>query len=777
MVLSAILIPVLLVLTAFVYDGGTWFTHKRQLQNRADAAALAAGYQLGIDWPACDGDATTKLAAETRIDNAARQYAGDPEKAGALSLHNTELTDQNRVNVEVNSKAPGGHVDPGTSWNDLGVGGLGPCDDQTTPDRFSPLASVETPAHWVDVGVRERDQRSLFGMFGVDLFRNEAHARVEMKTVAAGKGFLPLAIPDQIIAQAEIRYYRYCPGESPVQIGQPITLQPLADGSGGSNDYQPGGGSSLWGPTTGNQKNGDPTGVQLTLPEEKTCGGNYIPIRAEVRVAGVEKNVIDIDAAGYNGPSGCALLALQRYADCWSELSEIRLDKENPKSEPWFHEVVLSTGTGGCAPDAYFARLPVTDPPTTSCSFSASVKVNWNGYGTTPPAGRICTISVGGTTTDSAGCVSGVFNFSASDSALGRSDLTVTWDCTDQDPKFPGNPSKRIQCPGAAGPTPIKIRSQFLGNRANSSLVTLVRTSRNAQAPGGNPGAPMDWYPAPQGSTEDITIYPTVGLESALYVGQHRTLRAPHCKNGTNSNNCDLDTSSPGDSQSIDCEPGGGTGGQGHDFGLFANGCRPWYDSNTFKDTNWWPCPGSLSYNIANPAASTPPNGTNTPWHCVVKAPGFSPNVISDGIAAAIGNCRDVKSNSCNKYDCVNPNYYDPTNADEWSLQGGKPSPRVIFIFVVPYGAYKNTGPQETIPLLTFAAFYVTGWSGQGGSGKNPCEDSKNLPDPDAIVDEDTKGGDIAGYFVGYTMPDAPGDPHSVCVHDQLKPCTPVLVR
>ena len=782
MVMSAILIPVLLVLTAFIYDAGTWFTHKRQLQNRADAGALAAGYQLGIDWPACDGSAATKLLAETRVDNAARQYAGDPEKAATLSLHNTELTEQNRINVEINSNADGGlpgRVDPDTSWNDPAGSGLGPCDAQTRTDRFSPLPN----ARYVDVGVRERDQNTLFGMFGVNLFRNEAHARVEMKTVAAGKGFLPLAIPDQIIAQAEIRYYRYCEGESPVQIGQPITLQPLGDGTGSSNNYQVISGSSLWGPTVGNEKNGDPTGVPLTLPEEKTCGGNYIPIRAEVRVAGVEKKVIDIDNAAYNGPSGCTALALQKYADCWSQLSEIRLDKENPKTEPWFHEVALSTSSGGCNPDPYFARVTGA---TTSCSFSASVKVNWNGYGSSPPAGRICTIGVGGTTTQSPDCVSGVFSFSGSDSTLGRSDLTVTWNCTDQDPKFPGNPSKRIQCPGVAGATSVNIRSQFLGNRANSSLVTLVRTSQNPQAPGGGPGAPIDWYPAPQGSTQDITVYPTVGLESALYVGQHRVLRAPHCKGGTNSNNCDLDTSSPGDSQSIDCEPGGGTGGQGHDFGLFANGCRPWYDGNDFDSTNnWWPCPGSLSYNIANPLASTPPNDTNFPWQCVVKAPGFSPNVISDGIATAIGNCMPghIQSNSCNKYQCINPNYYDQANPDEWSLQGGKPSRRVIFIFVVPYGAYKFTGPQETIPLLTFAAFYVTGWSGSGGSGKNPCEDPKNLPpNPDPTgpapsVDEDTQGGDIAGYFVGYTMPDAPGDPHSVCVHDQLKPCTPVLVR
>src|SRR5262245_26553999 len=100
MVITAILVPVLLVLSALIYDGGTWFTHKRQLQNRADAGALAAGVQYTTVWPACgSSDAATKLAAANSLDDAARQYAGDPDEAGTLALHNTELTDQNRINV------------------------------------------------------------------------------------------------------------------------------------------------------------------------------------------------------------------------------------------------------------------------------------------------------------------------------------------------------------------------------------------------------------------------------------------------------------------------------------------------------------------------------------------------------------------------------------------------------------------------------------------------------------------------------------------------------
>ena len=44
--LSAILIPVFIVLTAMVVDVGQWYTHKRQLQTRADAGALRSRHRV-----------------------------------------------------------------------------------------------------------------------------------------------------------------------------------------------------------------------------------------------------------------------------------------------------------------------------------------------------------------------------------------------------------------------------------------------------------------------------------------------------------------------------------------------------------------------------------------------------------------------------------------------------------------------------------------------------------------------------------------------------------
>ena len=131
--------------------------------------------------------------------------AAIPQAAG--TLRNTEVTEQTRVNVEINAPpALAGDVGQDTSWNDPGVvGGLGPCDPHPA-DTISPNPN----SIWTQVGVRERNQRSLFGMFGVDLLNNRAHARVELQPALAGKGFIPVAVPEQDIRQAQIRYYREC---------------------------------------------------------------------------------------------------------------------------------------------------------------------------------------------------------------------------------------------------------------------------------------------------------------------------------------------------------------------------------------------------------------------------------------------------------------------------------------------------------------------------------------------------------------------------------------
>jgi hypothetical protein len=736
-VLTALLVPfVFLVLVALIVDTGIWFTHKRQLQNRADAGALAAGVQYAANWAACS-DPASKATVATAIDAAARQYAGDPT---APTQYNTEVTDDGnysptpRINVEINSNAAGGRVDPDTSWNDPGGSNRGPCDPQVG-DAFSPPG-----AHYVDVGVRESDQRTFMGMWGLNLLRNEAHARVQLQSAAAGNGFLPVGVPDTIIKQAQIRYYRECGPGAPLLLAT-VNLNPL------DAAYQTVSGTTLWGPTLNNVSGGTPTGITLNMPESTACPGDYIPVSTEVRVAGVVPSVVDV-----NDPGGCSYLQSARFADCWSRVSNIRDFKDNPQTQPWFQEVTLNGGASGdlCRPDVTFAR-PAND---TDCDYTVSVSVNWNGLAT-GLKGKNFTMSIGGDQLTPPngpnGSPNGVWASSglSNNDVIGRSDLMLTWTCN-SGPNG-GGPS--------CGGTSIPVQSLYLGDEASAGVLTMVRTSGTAQASGGQVPGAMQWFRA-QPTAQMITVYPTVGLESSLYAGLHKVLRLA----GAQSN------------QSLDCEPA--TGGQGHDFQMFYTGCDPWYAPNTFSGPPWWLAPNPPGHCPDKNGILAEPNDQGHRWQCVIKAPGFSPNVIGDGIASAIGNCANVNNNSCNQYACTNFNYYDPAKPNQWALGTGQPSPRVVFLFIAPYGAFKNTGSQEGLPVLDFAAFYITGWRGSGGAGQNPCEGT----DPDgggpAKPDETATGkGSIMGYFVNYALPNAPGDPGSICVIGQLRPCVPVLVR
>jgi hypothetical protein len=747
-VLAAFLIPlVFMVLVAIVVDTGTWYTHKRQLQNRADAGALAAGVQYLSDYARCaSDDAAIRLAAANRLDASARQFAGDPQQAAPL--HNTEVTEQTRINVEINSNAPSGRAEPDTSWNDPAGDGLGPCDRHAVGAPFSP-----GNVYYVDVGARERDQPSLFGMFGVNLFRNEGHARVALFSAEAGKGFLPIALPDQNIVQAQLRYYRECGAGAPVLLAK-VTLNPLASA------YQTVSGTTLWGKTVGDLPagatgGGIPTNITLSMPASTACGADdYIPISTEIRLAGVDSTIIDID-----DPTTCAQLIAARFADCFSRVSNIRDFKDNPKTQPWIQEVTLDGGLTGdlCSPDVLFSR-----PGGTNCRYTVAVSIDWNSLAT-GHTGKDFTVTVGGDSLTSPngnnGSPNGVWTSGglSNNNVAGRSDLMLSWSC-------------KPNCGSGSYP----IQSLFLGNATNAGVLSLVRTSGTAQAAGGQPGNPLQWYRAGNGS-EDVSVYPTVGLDSSFYIGQKRVLRLPKCKTGNaDTNNCDLDTGSPTNSQSVDCEPA--TGGQGHDFQMFLTGCDPTYTDNGWA-APWWT------------SSSSPPPGycpTLTdmvslaqPYQCVPKAPGFSPGVIADGIAAAIGNCEKIQNNSCSKYVCTNPNYYDP-GTKTWAQPTTGESPRIVYLFIVPYGSYKNTGPQDGLPILDFAAFYVTGWDPQGnGNGNgNPCNtiNSASYP-PGARNDETVASGGVVGYFVRSAMPDVPGDPTQECDPTKLRPCVPVLVR
>jgi hypothetical protein len=79
------------------------------------------------------------------------------------------------------------------------------------------------------------------------------------------------------------------------------------------------------------------------------------------------------------------------------------------------------------------------------------------------------------------------------------------------------------------------------------------------------------------------------------------------------------------------------------------------------------------------------------------------------------------------------------------------------------------------VPVMRFAAFYITGWTGQGGGNENPC---LSLP-PDQNPDEmPTNPAEIVGRFINYVdLPSDGGESEEECDFTALDPCVAVLVE
>jgi Flp pilus assembly protein TadG len=162
LVLAAVTLPIFLLICALVVDAGNWFTHKRQLQNRADAGALAAGVEYLSQLQSCQ---TNPSGAGDAIADAAKRYAGDPDAAGPK--YNQEITNDDDLLVAINR----------TTFADSDGN---PCDDHAAnpDDTISPNGGV-----WTDVKVRESNIGTLFRAFGINLPSISARARVEVNQI------------------------------------------------------------------------------------------------------------------------------------------------------------------------------------------------------------------------------------------------------------------------------------------------------------------------------------------------------------------------------------------------------------------------------------------------------------------------------------------------------------------------------------------------------------------------------------------------------------------
>ena len=776
--MAAVMIPVFLLLTALVVDVGNWFTHDRQLQNRADAAAFAAGVEYAKNWKSCvySGTDATLLAAKAQtaqeIADAARQYAGNPEASdyagGVLpaTLRNTEIADQTKLDVVINSG--NANYDDDTDYTDGPTGVTAtPCYNHpagTDPDGLSPSGG-----HWTDVKVKERDLPSLFRTLGLGIGRAGGRARVDIRPAISGNRFLPLAVPNNLITKVQIRYYNEClPNNRVLLAKHDLAPLPVADQGG----FAAAGGGMLWGlPVPGsNPPVGDKSlSFSLALPSYIPACGAYLPVGVEVRLA--SENV-DIDTPL------CGVLLASRFADCFSRISQIRVWNDgNADSQVRIGNVKLLGGCGQ-ASDGYFGPLPTG---ATDCPYDVSAEIDW-GTRDNPPnnvAGNF-QVSANGTplTLVSWNTPNGTAIYASSGGAFtappGITNVSISVAWADNNPLHSWGGAPCLDPPGPLR-NPCRYNATELAHRTwvgtfgNAGATALVRTSTSSFV-GNLPGPPFDNIAT--GGT-NVSVFPTIGVRSVLKTGLYTTLR--------------LDD--PQANQTLQCDP---DWAQGQEFSAFRYGCKPWYGVNPFTNGQWWnattrTCPPDgqwFSYSDLGQGFGV--NSSTNPWRCVLTAPGMSVGQVGDNIAVATQNCDNINNNSCQQFACNYEGNYDGKPGSPngwWPNNADSRYPRVVNLFIVPYQSTKGlTGAGDEIPVLGFASFYVMDWTGSNGSQSDPCPDRTwdhdgNASTPQISMPAAPRGA-ITGVFVeAVDYEPGPVDQNATCVEGQLIPCRVTLVR
>src|SRR5215210_3188714 len=238
----------------------------------------------------------------------------------------------------------------------------------------------------------------------------------------------------------------------------------------------------------------------------------------------------------------------------------------------------------------------------------------------------------------------------------------------------------------------------------------------------------------PQGTTRNLVV--KIGL-------------TPDLKNAQTVNDPIVSLRVVGGSQNqtLDCEP---PGYQPSDpVGMsktrladeLAFGCAPRYTQN--RGT---PCPSGANELWASPE----------PWNCVALQTGSSTNQVPQGL-----NLRILGSEK--PATCTSPNRWSQfPNIDPGD-------PRVLNVFVTPYGAFDGSG-NNTVPVIRFGTFYITGWTAQGGGFRNPCQGNGDDPVPN------NDAGNIVGHFIKYVVAlNDGGASDQPCDPSGFEPCVAVL--
>lgn len=596
------------------------------------------------------------------------------------------------------------------------VGGPGPDD------------TVEGPActaEMVDVKATEANLPLFLGV--IPRFLNmsllpaiNAHARVEIRSESTSRGALPVGVPDVNPVAGLATFVDDSTGgalsgctDSASGVALPSCTVPLVRGTTLSN------GVVLW----------DSTGSVATVPIGVTNVG--------VRIALAGTTLCNLTAspqcaAGMSAASGSALCN-QVLVTCYeagsaTSLVRIRGWSNTPSgaqpNPPQARSVQLTPGTG-CS-DPYFSSDKEACPnvrisATIDSGALAKSSVLITAFGGTCP-NKGCTL------TNTSGNV-----WTSGDIGIGTTGgvvpFTLKWEEQSGSVTGLGTCSKTGSnpCKGTFAPDPM--RRSYIASDALSGPIKLLQVwNYDAGAPG------TFWADSFQRDASPNTHKLVIKLGITASLGNAQSVSDPIVA---------LRVIGGSQNQSLDCDPN-----YSNLYQELANGCRPTYAKNTGT-----PCPGNASALWGSPQ----------PWPCVAVQTGNATNQVPRGLnLRVLGN---EKPNACPAAGQFGHN--------NWSMFPNLPAgdPRIIHVFLTPFGSFSGSG-STTVPVVNFATFYLTGWTGQGSGFNNPCQGNGDDPVPN------NDPGTIVGHFIKYIDAlNTGGGGTDLCDFNAFGNCVSVLTR
>jgi Putative Flp pilus-assembly TadE/G-like len=391
---------------------------------------------------------------------------------------------------------------------------------------------------------------------------------------------------------------------------------------------------------------------------------------------------------------------------------------------PLIRDVSLVPGT--CA-DAYFSN------PTASCSVGVRASVNWGANGPDPTA-------AGGRVT----------------ATVGRTTHTLVYNAANQD--FESLATEYFSIPAASGAAPVSVDWAWVsgsyngkncnGGNGNSCTASFGTVQRSFTAD--SDSGPIHIASVSENGVTDKNSFEECSSQQTscthnlvVRLGLQGSLQDAQ---SVNDPKVALRVAGGSQNQSLDCDPA-----LSKLKDELAQGCSPQYTIN-----GGTPCPAGNTISALQ--------GTPQPWNCVAVQTGNATNQVPAGLNTRI--LGSEMPSTCPAFGQPGHNNWLNFGTAAWNDN----DPRIVGVYLTPFGTFDGSG-NELVPIIDFATFYITGWTGQGSGFNNPCQGKGD----DSVPNNDA--GLIVGHFIKYVNSFNSGGGTVPCNPQAFAPCVAVLTE